>query len=376
MNMKQPRQRILNVITQLDMGGAERQLLNLCRGLDARQFDCRVLSLKRGGTLVPDFQGAGATIYELDRRDLGGTMGQLIAVARLLRRVQPDILQTWLMKGNHVGRMAAAMVGQQHVVAGYRDMGFGAAAKDTWLDSLLGGGTERILHNSRRGREAFLSRVPGAAPVLQGILPNGIDSGIFQTDQGTRERVRDSLGIAPDEQIVVMVSRLHRIKDPVLFLALARQVLARNPATRFWLLGGGPLEPELRRALASEPLDRFWLAGERSDIPELLAAADLSVLTSRSEGLSNSILEAMCAALPVMATDVGGNGELIRSGVNGYLFGSRDPRLMAESVVDLLQKPDHLRDLGRAGAEMVRKNYTLPVMLRRAHRFYRRLLAI
>ena len=358
--------RIMHVITQLDVGGAERQLLTLCGQLPPARFDNLVVSLVRGGSMVPEFEAAGATVVGIDRRDRGGPVGQMLALVHLIRTRRPDVLQTWLQKANHVGRLAGWLAGQGAIVANFRDMGFMASAGDTLLDRLLDSATALTLHNSRTGRRAYLARVHGAAAVRHGILPNGIDCDRFRPDEGVRSRLRGEIGVADDARVAIMVARLHPIKDPQLFLSVARLVRARMPEAIFWLVGGGPLEAELREMLEREPDPGIWISGERDDIPHLLQAADLALLTSSSEGLSNTILEAMSCGLPVVASAVGGNCELVEDGLSGYLFSDREPERVAELVKQLLQSATLGRTMGGAGRERALESFSLAGLARNA----------
>lgn len=366
--------RILHVITQLDMGGAERQLYNLCRLLPPERFACQVLSLKAGGSLKSRFEAAGCPVHELDRRESGGTVGQMLLLIRHLRDWRPDLLQTWLLKANHVGRIAAAIAAQHPVVASYRDMGFAARLGDTLLDRLLAPSSALILHNSQGGRHAHLGRTDESGMIRHRLLPNGVDSETFRPDPAARSVIRRERGLPQDAPVVIMVARLHPIKDPGLFLAVGRAVRRRMPRARFWLVGDGPLADSLAADLAADPDPGIWLAGERKDIPRLLAAADLALLTSRSEGLSNTILEAMACGLPVIAMAVGGNAELIVEGDTGLLLGKREPEAIARRVVQVLQNQAFGAEMGRRGRERVEKLYSLNRLICRAEKIYERLI--
>ncbi|MCP4546961.1 MAG: glycosyltransferase [bacterium] len=369
------RTRILHIITQLDVGGAERQLLNLCDQLPPDRYECGIVTLAGRDTLAPEFATRGVTVCRLDRPSTGGPIGQMIALIRFIRAWRPDILQTWLLKANHVGRIAAALAGQQPVIASYRDIGFDAGSGDTLLDQLLDPGTHLILHNSRRGRRALLERVRGTGADRHQVLVNGIDCDSLTPSPDIRGEVRAEMGLSDETPVVIMVARLHAVKDPHLFIEAARRVRANWPAARFWLVGGGPMESELRELLGAEPDEGIWLSGERSDVPRLLAAADISLLTSSSEGLSNSILEAMSCGLPALATDVGGNGELVQDGVNGYIFRERTAACIAATIEKLLAEPEKAAAMGRAGRRIARETYSLAHLGRRAASFYERVLA-
>jgi glycosyltransferase involved in cell wall biosynthesis len=146
------------------------------------------------------------------------------------------------------------------------------------------------------------------------------------------------------------------------------------PSARFWLVGGGYLAPRIQAELDAQPDPGLWLAGERADIPALLAAADLALLTSHSEGLSNTILEAMASSLPVLAMDVGGNRELIRNGENGFLLESRDPAKIAAVVVQVLQNQVLASKLGACGRQRAEAEFSLNRLAIRSIEYYERLI--
>ncbi len=366
--------RILHMITQLDVGGAEVQLLNLCRMLPSERFECAVLSLKAGGSLVPRFEAAGCRVIELDRRDHGGPVGQMLKLTNFLREWEPDLVQTWLLKANHVGRLAAVMSARHPVLAGFRDMGFGAGLGDTILDRLLAPASTMVLHNSDGGRRAHLERLHEDGLCRHKLLPNGIDAKLFRPDPEARAQVRAERGLSAEARVVIMVARLHAIKNPKLFLDVARTVRERHPEIHFWLVGGGPLATQLDVALASRPDPGIWLPGERGDIPRLLAAADLALLTSRSEGLSNTVLEAMACGLPVLATDVGGNKELVAEGVNGYLLRKHEADPIAECVVQLLRNQKLADQMGHQGRARLLEQFSLAGLAERAGDYYERVI--
>jgi len=370
------RTRILHIITQLGVGGAENQLLALCAQLPAEQFECRVISLVAGGSLRPRFEMAGVSVCEIDRRTSGGPAGQLVAIMREIRVWRPDVVHTWLHKANHVGRIAATLSTRRPVVACFRDMGHQTSGGDTILDRLLDPRTQLSLHNSEAGRRAFLSRVGDAREDRHRLLRNGIDCERFRPDPAARARLRCELGIPEDDPVVIMVSRLQSVKDPGLFLAVARRVRRDLPTARFWLVGGGPLEDDLRRSLAESPDPGIWISGEREDIPGLLASSDLALLTSYSEGLSNAILEAMSCGLPVAATAVGGNCELVAVDETGVLLQDRDPEAVAGIVAPLLRSPEDRMNMGRAGRLAVEERFSLAAMITAAASHYQWLVGI
>ncbi|MBS0554482.1 MAG: glycosyltransferase, partial [Proteobacteria bacterium] len=158
----------------------------------------------------------------------------------------------------------------------------------------------------------------------------------------------------------------------------ARLAAQRNPAcerARLVIAGDGPLRPQVEaEVLASGCADRIWLAGERKDVPEFMRGLDLFVLPSLSEGISNTILEAMASGLPVVATDVGGNGELVVVGATGTLVPAADPAAMADALMCYAADAAPRQSHGAAGRKWVEAEFSLDGMVERYCGLYRRLL--
>lgn len=175
--------------------------------------------------------------------------------------------------------------------------------------------------------------------------------------------------------VVLSAGRLAKVKNYRMLLEAAPQVVRAVPQARFVLAGDGPeraaLE-ELRRSLSLEAVTT--LLGERNDVPQLLAAADLFVLSSDFEATSLSLLEAMAAGLPVVATRVGGNPFLVADGEAGFLIPPGDPVVLADQVISLLRDPVQRQEKGQEGAERVRMLFSKERMLENHERLYLRLL--
>jgi glycosyltransferase involved in cell wall biosynthesis len=144
---------------------------------------------------------------------------------------------------------------------------------------------------------------------------------------------------------------------------------------RLALIGGGPLLAECRQLLMDAGvIDLAWLPGERGDIPGIMRGLDCFVLPSLAEGVSNTILEAMSSGLPVIATDVGGNAELVSAGVTGYIIPATNPEAMAEKIVLLANRRDIAHDMGRAGRDLVERKFSMNAMVAAYQDLYDKLL--
>ena len=191
---------------------------------------------------------------------------------------------------------------------------------------------------------------------------NGVDQTRFVPGTVTRENMAPA-GFLPDDAVVIgTVGRLAEVKDQATLVKAFKRVLERKPSSetclRLVIVGGGPLQSNLKRLVSELGLENLvWMAGDRDDIPEVLRFLDIFVLPSLGEGISNTILEAMATALPVIATRVGGNPELIEHGVNGYLVPPRDTKKLAEGIEQLADNREMRRVMGQAGLKKVQKQF-------------------
>lgn len=197
---------------------------------------------------------------------------------------------------------------------------------------------------------------------------NGVDGERFRPHAAGVQRIAGCPFDPSQYWLVGSVGRMQDIKDPLLLARAFVLVLALQPALqqrlRLVMVGAGPLHAQVQTLLAQAGvLHLAWLPGERLDVPDLLRGLHAFVLPSRSEGISNAILEAMASALPVLATRVGGNPELVRHGQTGYLVPADAPQSLAQRLLQLAQDPGLARVMGRAGRVRMERCFSLASMV-------------
>jgi glycosyltransferase involved in cell wall biosynthesis len=354
------RPRILLLITLAEIGGAQSYVAALLPAL-VRDFEVAVAAYGPG-PLREAAATSGARFIPLRHvrrpirplRDLAG----LVELVRLLRRERPDILHASSSKAGVLGRLAGLLAGVPIRIFTVHGWAFsahaGAAAKVYyWADRLVKPLTTVTIcvsdHERARGLEAGT-----CTPERTAVIPNAVDIRPAQTARLDRDR-----------PVLVAVGRLKAPKD---FLTLVRALaLLRPGSVDAVIVGDGPdragLEAEIRRLGIG---DRVRLLGERHDVPELLARADLFVLSSASEGMPVSVLEAMATGLPVVGSRVGGVPELVLEGETGLLVEPGDPNELAAAIDLLAADPGLRRRLGEAGRERNQGRFALETF-RRAH---------
>jgi glycosyltransferase involved in cell wall biosynthesis len=357
--------RILYVTSSLGMGGAERQLYLLLKHMDRAAFAPTVVSLHEGGVLADPMRALGVEVVELPRRGRGD-LSRLARLHRLMRRVRPDIVQTFLLADTVYGFAAARAARVPVLIASRRTDRY-----DTFpwhvrvANRVLWSWASAIITNSERGREL----APARLRERHVLIRNGVEP---LPVRRARIDSREALGIAPDALVVGTVGRLVSAKNHRRFLDVAAAIVARRPHATFLIVGGGPLERELRAEANRRGLERCaHFAGERSDIGDLLYAMDVFLLTSDREGLCNAVMEAMDARLPCVVTDVGGNRELVEDDVTGYVCA--DTAALTDRVLRVLDDPLLRERLGHAGRARMRDEFSAERAARETEALYRRL---
>jgi glycosyltransferase involved in cell wall biosynthesis len=370
--------KVLHVITGLEGGGAERQLVYLLRGSTGGQIHHEVVSLLDGGVYEQDVRATGAELHTLNLARNRLSPLALLRLASLIRRRRPDIVQTWLYHADLIGLLAARLAGGAPVVWTLRSsqLELEHYSKLTGLTiralSRLSRWPAAILANSTVGMNGHLAI--GYRPKWAQVIPNGIDTNTFRPSESAREDVRAELGIGADTPLIGCIARYDPMKDHLnVFSAFARVA----GSARLLLAGKGtePANRELTGQIALAELgpERVIRLGERRDADRIIAALDVLVLGSAfGEGFPNALGEAMACGTPCVATDVGDNAAII--GGCGSVVPPRDPQALAEAMSRLLAlSSDERRALGMRAREKIQKDYALSAMVRRYSEVYARL---
>jgi glycosyltransferase involved in cell wall biosynthesis len=363
---------LLLVIPTLVRGGAEKQLAVLACGLPRGEFDVHVAVLTHTGPLEDQLRQADIPVTPMGKRWKVDPPAYW-RLKRLMLELKPDIVHTWLFAANAYGRQAACAAGVKHIVAGERCVDPWKGPLHLAIDRWLANRTERIVTNSSGVREFYVSR--GLPAGKFAVIPNGV--GPFDPGQAaTREALLAELNLPSDARLIGAIGRLwpqKRVKDLIWAADLLKS--ARDDS-HLLVIGDGPQRWRLARYRdQNEVADRVHLLGERSDVPRFLAHLDCLWLASEYEGQSNAIMEAMSAGVPVVATDIPGNRDLVVPGQTGYLVPVGDRAAFTSLTHRLLDDRDLAARLGAAGRERMLAEFSVERMIERHAQLYRELVA-
>jgi glycosyltransferase involved in cell wall biosynthesis len=371
--------KLLYVIGTLEVGGTERQLVEIVSRLDRTRFEPVVCCLSAGGPLEERLRREGITVHVVGFRgfsvvrNLAKVIRQLIRLVRVVRAEAPVIVHGLLFWAYVLGTFAARLVRVPVVIASRRSLGHFKAGKThyLWIERAANAMTDLIIANSEAVRADVLrqEQVPARKVI---VIYNGLDAERYQV--GADQALRSSLRLAPGTAVVAVIANFIHYKGYEYFLDAWSAVVRRCPDAVALLVGDGPLRASCeQRASAAGLGPRVRFLGTRPDVPRLLALADVLVHPSTEEGFSNAILEAMAAGRPVVAAAVGGNPEAIVNGETGLLVPARDSRSLADAIVWMIEHPADAKRFGEAGRRRVAEVFDLSAMVRRYEEVYERL---
>jgi len=379
--------KVLFAIGTLDVGGAERQLVELASRLDPAQFTAVVCVLGeepslQGGPLASTLRQRGVKVHYLgfrgfrtrSRLHVISAMRSMVRLWTIMRREQPMIFHGVLFWSYVTGTVIAAAARVPLVVASRRSLGLFKAGKSHYLlvERLTNRMTDLFIANSEAVRQDVIAQ-EGVEPGRIIVIYNGLDTGLYGPQDAT---VTSELQLGPGP-VVVVVSNFIEYKGHRFFFEAWRDVVARHRHAVAILAGDGLTRPEWERWCREEGLSssvRF--VGVRHDVPRLLSAADVYVHVSLQEGYSNAVLEAMAASLPIVATAVGGNVEALDHERTGLLVPASSAAALGEAINRLLEDSALARRLGEAARSAVERRHQMSGMVREYEDAYERLASV
>jgi glycosyltransferase involved in cell wall biosynthesis len=373
---------VLIMVDSFDMGGAEGQAVLLARLLlEDGRYGVHLACLKREGVLLEDAEALGVgeiPEYRLTSFFDWNMIVQLRRLAAFLREREIDVVHPQSFYTNVFGITGSALAGVPVRIAFRGEITGWRTPAQNFVERCAFRLATAIHANSDAVKRYLIESGVTARKII--TVHNGLDTARVTPSPGVRrEEVLARLDLPVDEKrcfVTIVANMRHEVKGHPMFLRAAARVRKDVPEAAFVLAGEGELRKNLRALAAQLGIehDTFFI-GRCENVAELLFISDVCVLSSKAEGFSNSILEYMAAARPVVATDVGGAREAIVEGETGYLVASGDAEAMAARIVSLLSNPKQARAMGQRGRRVVEERFSAKAQLENTRAMYDRLLA-
>lgn len=369
--MSSPSLRLSHVVENLNRGGLERVVIDLVRAQLELGYQCQVVCLFERGALAGELEADGVPVIACSKRG-GLDLGAVLRLRAALRAQPCEVLHTHNAAAHYHAVLAGIGLGVRRVVNTRHGMGVQQVqGRREWLFRRALARTDVVATVCEAARREVLASglIPAAKLVA---VPNGIRLDAFEpADDAARAALVHELGLPPGTRLIGAVGRLNWAKDPQGMVKAFRIVHEARPDTALVWVGDGALRGELAAAAHAEGVSARVLAlGDRNDVARLLRGFSVYAMSSRTEGYSIALLEACAAGLPIVATDVGGNREIVQPLRNGTLVPAADPGALAAALGELLDQPARAAAMGQAGRAWVEVNGSFRAMAARYAAIY------
>ena len=363
--------KITHFVENLNRGGLERVVINLVIAQRDAGHECRVICLHEAGSLAHELVDHGVPVDACNKRN--GVDLRALAFARgVLRKHGVDILHSHNIIAHDYAALACRGLPLRQLINTRHGMGGPPLANAReWLYRRCLRRTDHVAAVCEAAKRNLI--VQGGLPAEKMVVvPNGIHVERFTpASADARRRLAAMLGVAPTTRVIGCVGRLNWAKDIATLIRAFARLRSTEPDSVLVLIGDGSLRQELTDlAVAEGVAEQVRFLGDRSDVRELLQGLHVFAMSSVSEGYSIALLEASASALPIVATAVGGNAEIVRDGVSGRIVVPRDPAVFADALADVLGDLDRADTMGHAGREWALAHGTFAGMVDRYQALY------
>ncbi len=368
--------RVFHLLSNPGIGGIEGMLAKLIPRMQGPDCDLRIINLRSESQAYRLWERAGIPVIPLPT-PRGTYLAATRALAQVLNRAKPDLVEIYGLRANFIGRMAARMARTPVVITGvlstddWRQRHH--VALDRWTSPWVAG----WIANSQACKQSLLNRERFPEDKIA-VIYDGIDVREWTLDEAHRARrseYRQTFGFQDRDLVCVTVANLREEKGVQYLVEAAPTVLAECPFARFLIIGSDWMSGRLqRRCQELGVAPAFTFAGYRQDIRSWYAAGDIAVLPSLSEGLPLCLIEAMSMGLPVIATRVSGIPELVDHPHTGILVAPRDPAALSEAIIALAKARPQRAGMGMLGRKRVERMFTIERMIEELLACYQRML--
>lgn len=328
------------IIDTLDtnLAGTENQLIKIINGVDKDRFDVELICFRDAPWLQANKASLDCRtkLFSIARFKKPGTYLNFIELVKYLRSSRPDVVHTFFPVGNIVGVFASRLAGVKAIISSRRDYGEWMSPRYLLFTKLANRFVTKIIANSNPVKELTLEKEKAGEDRL-GVIYNGIDLDVYKGIERDK-KLKKSLNIPEGNLVVGIVANFRPMKHHYTFIRAADEVLKARKDVTFLLMGGGRLKSEMEKLAGELKISKnlLFLGSQREVLP-YLSIMDVGVNCSEGEGLSNAVMEYMCAGVPCVVSQAGGNPDLIQNGVNGYTFAIDDHKALASLLLKLFE---------------------------------------
>ena len=365
--------KVLHLITSLEVGGAQHGLLLGLPRFNPKKYEHIVCSMMDRIQMAKQFQRAGIEVHSLGLKTKID-FSVAIRLRSLLKEVQPDILHTYLLHSNVLGRIVGRLTGVPKIIGSERTIGQ-AGYWGRFLTKLTNPLTDAVEVNSQTGA-AVIENSLGVPREKIRLIRSGVDLDEYSKPTG-KTKVRKELDLSQDQHLVLYIGRLRAVKGVEFGLRAFALAKDKRPNLYMTLAGEGEQLCDLQQLCDDLRInDHVKFLGVRNDLPDLLSAADSILMPSLKEGFPRTAIEAMAAGKPIVATRVGGTPEAIIDGETGILVPATDISAMATALISLVDNTSLRQQFGAAGTKLVREKFSIDSYVKRLDELYCQLSGI
>ena len=378
MNNNSDKIRVLHLIHTLEIGGAQKVIVNLLRGIDKSRFELSTVCLRKKGPIYDEIKSMGGKACQIPKKSKLD-LSIILKLKRYLQEEDFHILHTHNFSAGLWGRLAALELKSKRPILVHTEHGR-LGEVQLWRKIImryLAIRTDTIISVADETRDYLVHsiRLPENRVT---VIKNGIDLNylISRMDQKV-DVIDDILQKTPKARFIINVAALSPVKDHATLLKAFKYVLSKLPDIHLLLVGDGPLRLELTKLASALGVDaNTHFLGERHDIGAILAKSDVFVLSSLNEGNPISLLEAMGMGVPPVVTSVGGLPEMVENTVNGLIVPPSEPTLLADAIRFPLENPKYAAEWSKKSKELIKIEYTAEVMSKKHEELYLNLMGI
>jgi glycosyltransferase involved in cell wall biosynthesis len=357
--------------------GTEKHLYQTVSLIDKNEFSVNIITFECFDEIRKSFSNAGVTIdvFDIDKLMTIKTFSNIYKLANLIKQYRPDIVQTFHFTSDTIGVIAAKLAGVPVIISSRRDMGDLKTRRQILMNKLINPHIDKFISVCERVKEGINEAENIPLNKIHTIY-NGVEVSRYEYGENATMKARDSIGIERNRFIVGIACLFRPEKDVELFFKAVSKIHEYIEKLTVLAVGTGPNIDKLKDYCRRNGLsDRVIFTGYVNDVRPYVMSMDVVCLTPvKNEGLSNAILEEMAMGKPVIATDVGGNAELIVHGENGYIISPGDADDLAEKIMHLYRDQALRRSMGLASRKRVEQLFTIDIVLENIQNHYRDIL--